>query len=574
MLRLKYYTGIGIIGLMLLYLLIFSCRRLLFIKEGNVKITVKYKAHKAEDLTIYWDDGTHFSQDKHKTHATDTLERNYVFEIRQPKEIAKLRVDPADTFSNATLYELSISGTKIPYTINRFDTFETSGLKVLKTSNGYLLQRKPDNFDPYMIINIPEKSMTVFPVYSTEDIIVIILCFLLTILSIYIIIQKKIFNAFLYELPFYQQSLLFVFFGIITCYWTDTIFEYYSPPPSIENRRLSKKPDIDTLRYNPEYYCNSFNAWFCDYFPFRQKIVYSNSLLKVGLFNISPMPDQLIIGKDFQFFTANSFVQDDFTGKKIFTENELNILNLCLQGKWKYMRAHGMDFYFIMPPTKQFVYHNYMPDFYQAQEGALSLGQQLRNRLQLDSINFYINVSDSLKDYFELHPDKKVFYKYDIHWSEWGAFKAYQILMNRIYKDHPEYGSPLKENEVKVDTFYDEEADLAKLIVLNKKLKREKYNITPIKKDSITEVSAGDQYTPVFIDHNPAAKGRLLVFRDSYSEEWRRLIAHHFNESIFIWDHKMDTKTIEKYKPDIVIQENCEMLILYLFEQLIIDKDA
>ncbi len=569
--RLKYFLGVSVIGFLFVYLLIFACRRLLVIKEGNVKITIKYKARKTEDLSIYWDDGSNLSQDKHKTKATDTLTHDYVFEIRQPKTITKLRIDPYDTFSSAIIYNVTISGTKIPYNINRFDTFQTSGLTIIKLSLGYLLLRNPTNFDPWFIINIPAKNAEVYPCYSFKDKAIIVLCFILTFFFLFIVVKRKIWFHILYETPFVTQALIAGFIFIITSYWTNSIFEYYTPPPSIENRKLTQKPNIDTLRYKPEYYFDTYASWFSDYFPFRQKIVHYNSVLKVGLFDVSPMPNELIIGDNFEFFTANSFVQDDFTGKKIFSENELNVMDWAIETKRTYIKAHHIDFYLMIPPAKQTVYHKQMPNLFQAQEGNLKLWQQVRNRLQLDTGNFYIDVADSLIDYYATHPEKRVFYQYDIHWSEWGAFKGYQVLMNRIYKDHPEYGKPLREDEIKVDTFYDDQADLAKLIVLNQKLKREKYLITPIIKDSITETFAGDKRIPIFIDHNPAGKGTILVFRDSYSEEWRNLIAHHFKESIFIWDYHIDTKTIEKYKPDIVLQENSEMLILYLFEKLITD---
>lgn len=574
MLRVKYYAGVGIIGLILSFLLIFSCRHLLLIKEGNIKVTIKYKPARAEDLTVYWDDGSHFSQDKHKTHKTDTVLRDYIFEIRQPHFISELRIDPADTFSSATIYEVEISGTKVPYTVNRFDTFQTSGLNVVKSTNGYILTRKPGNFDPNIIIPIPDKNRIAFPVYSFMDTLVIIFCILLAFIFVFIIVKNKIWFTILYHTPFTTQVLIFGFLGIISSYWTNHFFNYYIPPPSLENRKLAQKPHLDTIKYNPDYYFAAFNSWFSDYFPFRQKIVHFNTVLKIDLLHVSPMPDQVIIGKDFQFFTANSFVQDDFMGKKIFTEGELNLINYALESKRKYLKAKGIDFYLVIPPAKQTVYNKFMPDIYLARESNFKLWQQVRNRLLLDSAEFYVNVADTLINYYKLHPEKKVFYQYDIHWSEWGAFKAYQVVMDRICKDHPEFGKPLQEDEIKIDTFYDTQADLAKLVVLNKTLKREMYLISPIKKDSIKETTENYNFVPIFIYHNPSGKGRILVFRDSYSEQWKWLIAHHFNESIFIWDYKMSTKLIKKYKPDIVLQENAEMLILYLFEQLIIDKDA
>ena len=384
-----------------------------------------------------------------------------------------------------------------------------------------------------------------------------VLCFLVSLLILYLISKLKIGYAFLHNRPFYLQFLLFSFLFIITSYWTNHYFEYYTTPASLENRKLTKQPKFDTIKYAPDYFFSTFTSWFTDYFPFRQRLVHYNSLIRTGILGVSPIPSEVIIGKDFQFFPANELVQEDFVGRKIFTNEELNALLSCIEGKKKYMADRHMDFYFTIPPSKQTVYHDFMPDYYRVQEGDNKLAQQLKKKLEQAGINYYINIIDTLYDYYKLHPEKKVFYQYDIHWSEWGAFKAYQVLMNRIYKDHPEFGLPLKENEIRIDTVYDDKADLAKLIVMNQILKRERYIITPLQKDSIKEIRSGLK-TPVCIDYNPKGKGRILIFRDSYSEEWKNLIVHHFNESIFIWDPKMSTAQIEKYKPDIVLQENGE----------------
>jgi len=68
-------------------------------------------------------------------------------------------------------------------------------------------------------------------------------------------------------------------------------------------------------------------------------------------------------------------------------------------------------------------------------------------------------------------------------------------------------------------------------------LKKEKYIFTPKIKDTIIETQInGITQFPIFKHYNPNGKGKLLMFRDSYTEQWRNLIAHHFKESIFIWD--------------------------------------
>ncbi|HTB05773.1 MAG TPA: hypothetical protein VK806_02385 [Bacteroidia bacterium] len=569
MARIRYYIGLAIIGSIACCILFLLCKRLPVFKKGDVLVTVKYKANKAERLSFYWDEGLGFSQAQSLTFITDTTKKDYVFAIKQPPILSRLRIDPADSFSTSHIYSIAITGNEQPYSTNCFDTLKLNGLTVAKYGNGYELKRIPLNIYPYLVVNLPSESRIIAYTHPTLYTLLAPFCILVTLLLILLFVKRKIWFNFFNRTPLAKQLLVYGFLIIISGYWTDNFCAYYDTPPTLENRVPTPMPNVDTIYYNLRNYFNTFNNWFSDNFPFRQLLVHYNSVFKIGLFNISPMPNEVVIGKSFEFFTANSFVMDDFSGKKLFTEAELNMLDAALESKRKYVKDHGMDFYFVEPPSKQTVYNSFMPDYYRLQECKFKYWQQLKARIMHDSTNYYIDVIDTLIDYHKLHPEKRLFYQFDFHWSEWAAFKAYQVLMDRIYKDHPEYGRPLREDEIKIDTTYNDEAGLARQLVMHKEYKKCMYIISPIKKDSIQESVIGDRFPLMYIYDNPKATGTILVFRDSFSEQWRSLIAHHFKKSIFIWDYQVHADMIEKYKPNIVLQENCEMYVLYLFFPII-----
>jgi len=54
---------------------------------------------------------------------------------------------------------------------------------------------------------------------------------------------------------------------------------------------------------------------------------------------------------------------------------------------------------------------------------------------------------------------------------------------------------------------------------------------------------------------NPTAKGRLLVFHDSFAMNWIELLAYHFQQVHYLWQYELNPAAIEKEKPDIVVSE-------------------
>jgi hypothetical protein len=54
---------------------------------------------------------------------------------------------------------------------------------------------------------------------------------------------------------------------------------------------------------------------------------------------------------------------------------------------------------------------------------------------------------------------------------------------------------------------------------------------------------------------NSQAKGRLLVFHDSFALSWIPFLGYHFNRIIYLWQYDLNPALVEQEKPDIVINE-------------------
>jgi hypothetical protein len=55
--------------------------------------------------------------------------------------------------------------------------------------------------------------------------------------------------------------------------------------------------------------------------------------------------------------------------------------------------------------------------------------------------------------------------------------------------------------------------------------------------------------------YNPQAKGRVLIFQDSFAMPWVEFLGYHFNQVSYLWRYDLDPARIESEQPDIVINE-------------------
>ncbi len=538
-----------------------------FLQKGRVRISIQYTAFCKEDITLYWNSGKGFTDEAHLTQSTNIKKNNYDFQIPALDSITEIRVDPDTKFNLATLSGISIEGLQKNLELRDLRKSGSNGLQIKEKAGLFYLQRKSDNNDPYLIFKLPPGAGTVNQSYTARDFLVITLCLLFSVLSTFIL-RKKIYT-FSESHSFREISLATIFLLIISSYWSNSILHYYEAPTNIENRRLAKKPDLDSISYQGKKYFNDYTSWFNDHFAFKQLFVFANSFLRIHLFHSSPMPSSMYIGKQFQFFSANTLLRDDILGTRRLSVQEIHAIYANNLFKQDYLAKQHIAYYLTIPPSKQTVFEDLLPDYLLLQLKGKKMAEQFKDELALNKSNFYIDVIDLLKQRHLRYPNERIFYQYDLHWSDWGAFLAYRELINSIQKEHPWVGKALDFNEITLDTSYTEDADLSKLILMHKTFKKEKYTIKATVADSITETVVNGVYQfPVYKYKNPQAKGRVLVFRDSYSEQWKWLIARHFNESIFIWDQNITQSLINEYHPDIVIQENCEMFLFYLFNPL------
>ncbi len=324
---------------------------------------------------------------------------------------------------------------------------------------------------------------------------------------------------------------------------------------SFEKRKLAEFPKFRIS--NIWKFLFEYDNYFSDRFTFRNDAVEFYGRTKLKLFNTSPLPDIVAIGKDDWLFQSS----DTYVGNTSapWTEQQLDTIITNLKMITRYFDLRGIKYYFAMIPVKERIYPEKMPPnlrFKMQYSRAEALMQALRNHPDVRSVESRDSLIAGKKT-------RRIYYKTDTHWNEFGAFIGYRCIMNRVTKDFPEL-LPLSINDFKLDSGLAYSGDLQVLMGMPHEWEEIKYdlkNISGLKlkvADSSMYHTKAVQYNVVELIQKHNGK-KLFLIRDSFSQNMRKYIQRNFDRSVLAWTPLVPVTNIVKESPDVVVHEMLEM---------------
>jgi hypothetical protein len=334
----------------------------------------------------------------------------------------------------------------------------------------------------------------------------------------------------------------------------------------IENRQLSELPKFNIAKLDP--FPRKFDIYFTDHFPFRNEIIKKYSEFSRNIFNISPMPDKVVTGKDGWLYMVSKCLEG-FQGKSNFSNSGLESIKNELEYRINYCSKRGIKYYFVILPHKATIYPEFIPLRYKS-NNKYTPRTQLTQYLTKHNIPF-IDVTD---DIIGAKSKGEILYKKtDNHWNELGAFYGTKRVLDEIRKDFKQTGKiNLKDyniiekqikggNLAQMLNLKDEYDDIN--IVLEKKI--------PSKaKDGTKKGYKVPEGFPYWWDYevvkvNPDVNSlKVLIIRESFTGHMIKFYQEAFGKTVFIfdaWEHKLNEEIIKSENPDIVIQEVVESFL-------------
>ncbi|MFC2100995.1 hypothetical protein ACFLRZ_04110 [Bacteroidota bacterium] len=356
----------------------------------------------------------------------------------------------------------------------------------------------------------------------------------------------------------YPYISSYIFILLISLPLLNQELRFISDYKNTENRRLAINPDLKL--HNLFLFPERFTRYYEDQFQFRNLLVRINNYFKIKYLKVSPLPEKVILGKDGWFFGGIPNLVEDYRCIYPLKKEQLERIRLNLLAKIAWFKAKGIKYYMLIPPNKNSIYSEFLPDHIRRVNSYSKLDQviaYLKNEKEIK----IIDVRQVLKD---AKKKQQVYYKPDIHWNQLGAYLGYYELFREISKDYPKL-KPLEFDELNIKKSKSNKGDISQMLVLNDIFLRDENEIVTPNNNRIKDIN--DDFYPsgtVIRSYESSMSGlKLVMFRDSYGVPLIPLIQYHFDRSIFIWTYDLNIQIIEKEKPDIVIQEFMEWYLVY-----------
>ena len=328
-----------------------------------------------------------------------------------------------------------------------------------------------------------------------------------------------------------------------------------------ENRDLASLPDMITQgisRSSIDSFPNQFEDWLNDHLPFKNQLLTLSGDIDYHAFKDSNS-ETVIIGKNGWLFYKGSKENGedpvaDYLGTNRFTEAELEKIAANMIQARDDLAAQGRDFVIFIAPNKERVYSEYMPDEY-GQPSADGRIYQVVKYLQEHTDLKVVCPLQAFEEYKKAHPDMPLYFRYDTHWNNLGAYIGAQQLSEALG-----YKLPDLENTTVLSNIGEGNFDLARLLHLSRELGSDQvYAVENYSQYyNVLERSEDNTQFRTYNSQNNAAHEKFVMVGDSFNGAMFPYVAVNYNNaySCFYYDYTPDL--LEEESPNVVVYEVVE----------------
>jgi alginate O-acetyltransferase complex protein AlgJ len=365
---------------------------------------------------------------------------------------------------------------------------------------------------------------------------------------------------------FSDYMLVAVFMLIICSAFVQQYAGFLSPLPNQENRKLSEKPVFNINLLDP--YPAAYETYYNDHFAFRNHFVKWYASISFNWFKKSPYPEQVILGNKGQLYLVPNEL-DTYQAKILLSDEEMSKVRNEFTYRKKYCLDRGIEYYVVVCPTKYTVYPEHLP-WYVIPSGDRSKTDQFIEIVRetgnpvIDLRSTFIHAKDSLGD--------QLFWPTDNHWSEVGAFIAYQEIMKHISKKFPELHT-YQFRDFSIKPYTRNGGNLASILNMQEKIQDQRFKFNKLYPTLTSMIKPSPYPLPDKMDPNNYFLGfemdsaelpRLLVVHDSFGKIIQPFLKDSFSRTVYIWDkwqYQLNEPIVEAEQPDVYITLIVESLI-------------
>ncbi len=372
--------------------------------------------------------------------------------------------------------------------------------------------------------------------------------------------------------------MIVCFLGLIWLPTADHFFGLDHAQKPNENRPLVGFPEFTPSREGVRAFPAGVEAYFRDHFGFRNRLIRLERKLKDEWFHELIMPD-VLIGREGWLFFSGDYMVEHFQGLKLLSDEDLANWQALLEKRRDWLARRGIKYVFSIPPDKHSIYPEELPEWLSGLQATNKLDQFVAHMRAHSTVE----VLDLRPAILEAKNTNKTYLRLDTHWNTYGGFVAYQALVKTLGQQLPGLTPPLELADFDVSPVPLAGGDLSRMLS-EQATSIEPYAFvftprSPRTKLNLMEVSnrfpkKWDPLTGPIASFYDGARGKAMVFRDSFAGSWVEFLGYHFNEVIYLWQHEWNAEFIEREKPLVVIDEMLERFFCSSDPVKLMKKDA
>jgi alginate O-acetyltransferase complex protein AlgJ len=370
----------------------------------------------------------------------------------------------------------------------------------------------------------------------------------------------------------FQRILIVMFFIIISIPFFPMILGDKTLISVVEKRALAEFPSVPENYSQVQHFFPDMEEYLNDHFGFREWMIYRYQREVRKRFDDTSNVTEVIKGVDnWYFFTGNDMLED-FTGRNLLSDDDLNEWVQSYREKKKWLEDKGIRYLFVVAPNKMSIYSKFVGAPWVDNQGMGRL-TQIKKQFSDSDNSTLLDLTPSLRKMNHLDT---LYFKSDTHWTSYGAFLAYQVIAERVESMFPDIRfkrdftmTPVLERRCDMEN--DNCGGLTDMLLDYESFDESYRKVEKFPKCSrrlpfdfeLSNLSSGHKE---FYFHTNCENGTLkaVVFRDSFFSDLEPFLSENFKEVIYLWK-EYDQNNIEEllstFKPDIIIEERVERIL-------------
>lgn len=338
----------------------------------------------------------------------------------------------------------------------------------------------------------------------------------------------------------------------------------YVDTENYENRVYAERPrlTIGSLKEYPGRY----DAYFNDHLAFKNPIVAFGKLSDIRIFG-EVTSDSVLMGKDnWMFYKLKGEMEDsmaDYQGTNHYSQEELERFASLLERADRSLASRGIRLILYIVPNKEQVYSEYMP----------SSVKVVDSPSKADLLYSYLREHTTADVYYPLEEFRaakeswsQIYYKYDTHWNDAGAFMASRMIIGDIDGEKSGPGDYMSYEIRAMGPF---KGDLAAMLNLQKYYKDDPFLKVTGYKDDVAYGMDHQNEQETVTHYTSDAEGtadKVLICRDSFGVHMAEYFAKNYPD-VTLMDYRTEdcAAAALAIQPDVVVIETAERYTDYMF---------